>query len=150
MTSRAGNSGRLGRLKSLAAAGRLSTTNGKIVQKGVVRAQSCASLCENEPAAAVRHARYALELAERGYVALAPDYPLLGDYQGDIEQLGYAGGTAKAIWDNMRAVDLLQAMAEVDSGRIGVVGLSLGGHNALFTAAFDPRLKVIVSSCGFD
>ena len=33
--------------------------------------------------------------------------------------------------------------------RIGVIGHSLGGHNALFTAVFDERLKAIISSCGF-
>jgi dienelactone hydrolase len=55
----------------------------------------------------------------------------------------------KAIWNNLRAVDLLEALPEVDKTRIGVIGHSLGGHNALFTAAFDERLKVAVSSCGF-
>jgi hypothetical protein len=30
-----------------------------------------------------------------------------------------------------------------------VIGHSLGAHNALFTALFEPRLKVVVSSCGF-
>ena len=28
-------------------------------------------------------------------------------------------------------------------------GHSLGGHNALFVAVFEPRIKVIVSSCGW-
>jgi hypothetical protein len=31
-----------------------------------------------------------------------------------------------------------------------VVGHSLGGHNSVYTAVFDPRLKVLVSSCGLD
>jgi hypothetical protein len=47
-------------------------------------------------------------------------------------------------------VDLLQSLPEVDRGRIGVIGHSLGGHNALFVAAFDPRLRVVVTSCGFN
>ncbi|HET6426090.1 MAG TPA: prolyl oligopeptidase family serine peptidase, partial [Planctomycetaceae bacterium] len=55
----------------------------------------------------------------------------------------------KAAWDNIRAVDLLSSLEEVDAERIGVIGHSLGGHNAIFTAVFEPRLKVIVSSCGF-
>jgi dienelactone hydrolase len=55
----------------------------------------------------------------------------------------------KAVWDNVRAVDLLEALPEVDAGRIGVIGHSLGGHNGMFTALFEPRLKAIVSSCGF-
>ena len=93
---------------------------------------------------------YALQLAERGYVTLAPDYPSFGDHAFDFKgKHRYVSGTMKAIWDNIRAVDLLQALPEVDGERIGVIGHSLGGHNGMFTAAFEPRLKVIVSSCGF-
>ena len=33
--------------------------------------------------------------------------------------------------------------------RIGCIGHSLGGHNGLFTAVFDERIKVVVTSCGF-
>jgi hypothetical protein len=55
----------------------------------------------------------------------------------------------KAIWDNMRAIDRLETLPNVDRQRIGVIGHSLGAHNALFTAVFEPRLKVVVSSCGF-
>lgn len=93
---------------------------------------------------------YALHLAERGYVTLAPDYPSFGEYEYDFEADDYASGTMKAIYDNIRAVDLLQSLPEVDGERIGVIGHSLGGHNAMFTAAFEPRLKVIVSNCGFN
>jgi hypothetical protein len=31
-----------------------------------------------------------------------------------------------------------------------VIGHSLGGHNALFVAVFEPRLKAVVTSCGFN
>src|SRR5262249_34342080 len=94
--------------------------------------------------------RYALEMAERGYVTLAPDYPNFGDYKADAYAKGYASATMKGIWNHMRAVDLLQSIAEVDGERIGAIGHSLGGHNALFVAAFDPRIKAVVSSCGFN
>jgi predicted dienelactone hydrolase len=40
-------------------------------------------------------------------------------------------------------------LPEVDPDRIGAIGHSLGGHNTLFVGAFDSRLKVLVSSCGF-
>lgn len=93
--------------------------------------------------------RYALELAERGYVTLAPDYPNFGEYCCDPYVRGYASGSIKAIWNNMRAVDLLCSLAEVRCGRIGCIGHSLGGHNALFSAAFDTRIRATVSSCGF-
>ena len=55
----------------------------------------------------------------------------------------------KGIVNHRRAIDLLQSLPEVDPQRIGVIGHSLGGHNALFLAAFDDRVKAIVTSCGF-
>jgi dipeptidyl aminopeptidase/acylaminoacyl peptidase len=91
----------------------------------------------------------ALHLVRRGYVCLAPDYPSFGEYPFDFKKSDFVSGSMKAIWNNMRAVDVLQAMPEVDGERIGVIGHSLGGHNSMFTAAFDERLKAIVSSCGF-
>jgi dienelactone hydrolase len=93
---------------------------------------------------------YGVDLAKRGYVVLAPPYPLLGDYQPDLKQLGYASGTMKAIWDNMRALDVLETLPIVRKGSFGAIGHSLGGHNALFTAAFDGRIKVVATSCAFD
>lgn len=94
---------------------------------------------------------YALELAQRGFVTLAPDYPSFGEYRYEFPpEDGYVSGTMKAIVDNLRAVDLLtQSLPRVDGERIGCIGHSLGGHNTMFTAAFDPRIKVMVSSCGF-
>jgi len=92
---------------------------------------------------------YALELAQRGYVTLAPDYPNFGDYQFDPYANGYASATMKGIVNHRRAIDLLQSLPEVDPGRVGVIGHSLGGHNALFLAAFDDRVKVVVTSSGF-
>lgn len=94
---------------------------------------------------------YAHELAERGYVCLVPDYPSFGEYLYDFKTQGAqrASGSIKAVWNNMRAVDVLQMLPEVDKDRIGVIGHSLGGHNALFTAVFDERIKAVVTSCGF-
>lgn len=92
---------------------------------------------------------YARELAERGFVALAPDYPNFGDYHIDVYARGYASATMKGIWNHLRAVDLLETVPEVKAKRIGVIGHSLGGHNALFLAAFDTRLGAVVTSCGF-
>lgn len=93
---------------------------------------------------------YAQELAERGYVTLAPAYPQLANYQPDLKALGYVSGTMKAIWDNIRGLDLLASLPYVQGAAFGAIGHSLGGHNAIYTAVFDERIKVIVSSCGFD
>jgi Prolyl oligopeptidase family len=92
---------------------------------------------------------YARELAERGFVTLSPDYPSLGEHEHDFDTDDYASGSMKAIYDNVRAIDLLQSLPEVDPERIGCIGHSLGGHNGLFTAVFDERIKAVVSCCGF-
>ena len=94
---------------------------------------------------------YAAELAERGYVTLAPDYPYFGENTTIPYFLtpAYASATMKGIWNHMRAVDLLQSLPEVDGARIGCIGHSLGGHNTLFLSAFDPRIKAMVSNSGF-
>ena len=93
---------------------------------------------------------HAKELAERGYVVIAPDYPSMGDLKDyDFDRDRYESGTMKAIFNHIRCVDLLQSLPNVDPDRIGVIGHSLGGHNAMFVGAFDPRIKVVVSSCGW-
>ena len=92
---------------------------------------------------------YAHELAQRGYVCLVPDYPSFGDYAYDFENDGYVSGSMKAIRNNRRAVDLLCELPDVDGDRIGCIGHSLGGHNTMFTAVFEPRIKAMVSCCGF-
>jgi pimeloyl-ACP methyl ester carboxylesterase len=92
---------------------------------------------------------YARELAERGYVTLAPDYPGYGESRTDPYALGYSSATMKGVWNHLRAVDLLGSLNEVDDRRMGVIGHSLGGHNAIFVAMYEPRLKAVVVSCGF-
>ncbi len=93
---------------------------------------------------------YAKELAERGYMVIAPDYPSFGESQeSDFENDRYLSGTMRGIVNHIRCIDLLQQMANVDPDRIGVIGHSLGGHNSIFVGAFDQRLKVVVSSCGW-
>src|SRR5690606_33790308 len=93
---------------------------------------------------------YALHLAQRGYITLAPDYPSFGEYEYDFEpKHGYRSGSMKAIYDNIRAIDVLQSLPAVDDERIGCIGHSLGGHNTMFTMFFDERIKVGVSNCGF-
>ena len=93
--------------------------------------------------------QYGLELARRGYVVLCPDYPSFGDYRYDFKDPRYVSGTMKGIFNHMRCVDLLESLPQVDGQRIGVIGHSLGGHNAMFVGVFDPRIKAIVSSSGW-
>ena len=93
---------------------------------------------------------HAKELAQRGYVVIAPDYPSMGDLLDyNFEEDSYQSGTMKGIVNHMHCIDVLQTREDVDPERIGVLGHSLGGHNAMFVGAFDTRLKVVVSSCGW-
>ena len=95
--------------------------------------------------------QYASELAERGFVTLAPAYPLLANYWPNLSALGYESGAMKAIWDNSRGLDLLESLPYVNSKNgLAAIGHSLGGHNAIFSAVFDDRIQAAASSCGFD
>ena len=108
-------------------------------------------LGKDEPAGlgGAANLHYGLELARRGYVVLVPDYPSLGEYAFDFGKSKYASGSMKGIVNHIRGVDLLCGRKEVDPQRIGVIGHSLGGHNAMFLAAFDTRIKAAVASCGW-
>lgn len=103
---------------------------------------------------------YAKELAERGYVTLAPDaicFEERGDatdpIQYHVHQLHarlMRGQTllGKVLFDVSAGIDLLEALPEVDATRIGFIGHSYGGRTALFAPAFDKRIKASVSNCG--
>jgi dienelactone hydrolase len=98
-------------------------------------------------------------LATRGFVAISTPYPGLGfgtrsglgiAHDPDLAALGYVSGTMKAIWDNIRALDVLASLPYVKRGGFATIGHSLGGHNSIYTAVFDERIRVVVASCGFD
>lgn len=93
---------------------------------------------------------YAGELAERGWVTLAPNYPQLAKYQPNLEKLGWESGTLKAVWDNIRGLDLLDTLPYVKHDKYAAIGHSLGGHNSVYTAVFEPRIAAVVTSCGLD
>jgi dienelactone hydrolase len=98
-----------------------------------------------------------LHLARRGYVAFCPRCFLWEDRKGGplTQAVGRfharhpgATGMAKMLFDAMRAVDLLTGDPDVDRGRIGAIGHSLGAKEVLYLAAFDPRVRATVSSEG--
>ncbi len=90
---------------------------------------------------------------QRGFLAVAVRWYGEGDGEGydeSVKQLAarHPGltGMAKWIGDARRLVDYLVTRPDVDARRIGIIGHSLGGKMALYAAAFDPRIRVIVSS----
>ena len=124
--------------------------SGKVA--GVLCLHQTTAIGKGEPAGigGKPNLHYALELAERGYVALAPDYPYFGDNACVPFDYGYVSTTMKGVWNHMRGVDLLQSLPEVDGENIGCIGHSLGGHNTVFVSVFDERIRAMVSSCGFN
>lgn len=104
---------------------------------------------------------YASELAELGFVTIAPD--ALGFEErnwslGGRDNVGWFelstrlvhGETllAKCLSDVGAALNVLEQCPEVDSHRIGFLGHSYGGKMAFWAAAFDARIKATVSHCG--
>jgi dienelactone hydrolase len=61
--------------------------------------------------------------------------------------LCWAGTTWQGIahWDDLRTVDYLASRPEVDSSRIGCVGISMGGWRTDFLSALEDRIQCAVS-----
>ena len=55
----------------------------------------------------------------------------------------------RLVEDARAALDTLEKDSLVDAQRIYLFGYSLGGTVGLYTAALDPRVKGVVSVCGF-
>jgi dienelactone hydrolase len=113
---------------------------------------------------------YGLELCRRGYVVLCPDHLCFEDRRppeyvrvesGFLNDQGYERfefkrrlleGSClqtKYLHDMVCALDLLAELPDVDGARLGAIGHSLGGQEALWLAWYDRRVRAAVSSCGF-
>jgi dienelactone hydrolase len=101
---------------------------------------------------------YGLHLARYGYVSLSIDLLTDGERVEPGEEVAQTRPfykrhpewsiVGKNTWDIMRSVDFLQTLDFVDARQIGCVGLSLGGHTAVFAGAFEPRLAATISVGG--
>ena len=129
-------------------------------------------LGKGEPAGLSGNANYAYgqELCQRGYVVLCPDLlcfedrrpePAVRQANSALDAAGYerfeftrrllAGSClqTKYLHDLTCAVDLLASLPGVNSERLGAIGHSLGGLEALWLMWYDERITAAVSSCGF-
>ena len=99
-------------------------------------------------------------LAKSGYVVLSPDTfgqgercTVHGKYEYHGRTLGGhvfdLGETLMGcqLTDNMRGVDVLASLPEVDADRIGATGASGGGNQTMYLAAMDERIKAAVPVC---
>jgi len=102
----------------------------------------------------------AVELARAGYVVMLFDYRGWGDsdgrlaggrpapggpFTGEVRELrGYVDPWEQAE-DWFNAVSYAAADPRVDAGRIGLIGADLAGGHVIHAAAYDPRVKALVS-----
>lgn len=90
--------------------------------------------------------RRALNFARLGYVVFAT-----AQYHFEDLPLGISHQTV-LIWNNMRALDFLESLPEVDRSRIGAAGGSGGGLQCEMLLALDPRVKagtIVGLTCDF-
>lgn len=108
------------------------------------------------------HAKFAVELAERGLKVFTPEVIGFGDrrLQRDIDQgninscepmatnLLLEGKTLAGlrIWEARRVLDYMETCDDVNKDSIGMMGLSGGGLITTFTSALDLRVKATVIS----
>jgi dienelactone hydrolase len=83
---------------------------------------------------------HAVVLGRAGYGVLLFDARGHGRSGGRAMDFGWYGDA-----DIAAAVTFLQAQPDVDDGRIGAVGMSMGGEEAIGAAAGDPRMKAVVA-----
>jgi dienelactone hydrolase len=97
---------------------------------------------------------YAEALAAKGYASLCIDAWGFGERRGRTESeiFKHMLWNGQVMWgmmvyDNIQAVDYLISRPEVDSARIGTLGMSMGSTMAWWTAALDPRIHVCADIC---
>lgn len=86
---------------------------------------------------------YAQEMAERGFLAIAFDPSFTGESAGEPR---YMTSPDINVEDFQSAVDYLSNLENVDSERIGIIGICGWGGMALQTACIDTRIKATVCS----
>lgn len=99
---------------------------------------------------------YARSLVRRGFVTLSPEHfccatrrPAEGPYDTAAFYRKHPNWSAvgKSTFENQVALDVLCSLPEVNAGRLGVTGHSLGGANTVFLSAIDDRIRCAASSC---
>ena len=106
----------------------------------------------------VTYHHHAVWFAQNGYVCLIIDTVHLGEilgihhgtYSEDMWWWNARGYTPAGLetWNSIRAIDYLESLPQVDSGRIGMTGRSGGGAYSWWTAAVDPRIAATVPVAG--
>ncbi len=85
---------------------------------------------------------FAERFTEAGFITLVFDYRYLGDSEGEPRSQIFP---MEQIEDYRNAITWISDHPQVDPDRIGVWGTSYSGAHVLHLAAFDKRIKVVVS-----
>jgi dienelactone hydrolase len=113
------------------------------------------------------HADFGVALCRRGFAVAAPEISCFGERHNDYAYLRsfpgepipstchhtsvlafHLGGSALGLrmHDGKRLVDYLKTRRDLDTRRLGAMGISGGGMHALFSTALDTRIKACVVS----
>jgi dienelactone hydrolase len=97
---------------------------------------------------------YGFALSARGIASLAIDLPCFGERNCESESAAakrhlWHGGTlfGEMLSDLAGSLDLIEALGEFDPGRIGMLGISMGGTLAYWLGALDPRIRALTQLC---
>lgn len=90
---------------------------------------------------------YAQSMAERGFVTIAFDPSFTGESGGEPRYMASPDINTE---DFQAAVDFLSLQENVDSEKIGIIGICGWGGMALNVAALDTRIKATVASTMYD
>lgn len=88
--------------------------------------------------------------ADAGFVVMSLDrrYAAEGALAAAVAERGLVPTWGEFVYDLQRGLDYLAHRPEVDPQRLGVMGLSLGGWEALILTAVDPRVEAVVCAGG--
>ena len=111
---------------------------------GGVTPPACVVMVNGADSVKEEYHNWARDFVRRGLAVLTFDGP------GQGEMVGLVPMRPEAWEEPMGAVlDALERSGKVDADRIGTWGSSMGGYLVSRAAAFEPRLKAVVSSGGF-
>lgn len=128
--------------------GKLTLAGHLYLPEGYVAGKKLPALVTVSPGGGIKEqtsGRYARELSERGFVALAFDHSSYGASEGfpRFDEDPYVKTE-----DIKNAVSYLGSRPEVDARRIGAVGICGGGGYAPNAAATDRRIKAVATVSG--
>ena len=113
------------------------------------------------------HKDFAVALCRRGFAVAAPEISCFGERQTDFSYLDaesgqvapttcthsamlafHLGGSVAGlrVHDGIRLIDYLETRRDVDTARLGAMGISGGGMHTFFSTCIDDRIKACVVS----